>query len=213
MRILIPDNPVASKLAPRVNELRAKLAMQSPNDIANRTGAMYLEMGRGRGEFHLALLDAPVIITYPEFSVVNSDTDEKISTTKHALLLYYFQKSTGADVGGKWISFADLPEGRTYSRAFQGYTGDPMAKQFGTDLGAFCSACVRAGGKPFKFGDASFLFSALPKVDILVTYHLGDDDFPSSCVVLFDNNAGSHLPVEANAILGSLLTHKILREK
>jgi hypothetical protein len=211
-RINIPANPGVSALASRVNELRALLAMQSPGDIANRIGALYLEMGQGRGELHLALLGMPVIVTYPDFLAINSSTDEKISSLKQALLLYYLQKSTGADAGGKWIAFADLPQGRIYSSAFQGYTGDSLAKQFGTDLGAFCTACERAEGKAYEFGDASYLFTALPKIEILITYRLGDEEFPSSCVLLFDHNAGCHLPVEACAILGSLLTHKVLGE-
>lgn len=205
-------NPIESTLATRVNELRAILAVQSSDDIAHRTGAMFLEMGQGRGELHLVLLGEPIIITYPDFSAVNTNTDEKISSLKHALLLYYIQQSTGADANGKWISFADLPQGRIYSSAFQGYTGDSIAKKFGTDLDAFCSACERAGGKSYKFGEVSYLFSALPKVEILIAYYLGDEDFPSSCVMLFDIIAGYHLPAEACAILGSLLTHKVLRE-
>jgi hypothetical protein len=110
---------------------------------------------------------------------------------------------------GKWISFTDLPEGRIYSSAFQGYTGDEVAKTFGMNKDGFCAACEKAGGVPVEFGDASYRFKALPRMNLLLVYRLGDEDFPTTCKLLFDANAGHYLPTEACAILGSSLARNV----
>jgi hypothetical protein len=132
---------------------------------------------------------------------------------KHALLLYYFLQSDGAPSAEKWISFADLPDGRIYSSAFQGYTGNLLSKTFLLDLNVFNTSCQKVDGVPVTFGDAAYRFSAFPRMDLLIVYHLGDEDFPSTCNLLFDANAGHYLPAEACAVLGSSLTQKILRNK
>jgi hypothetical protein len=198
-------------LESRVDELRGRLSPIPPTLLAGWTGASYLELGQGRGEFHFALLGTSVILTYPDFRATLAATEAALPAFKHALLLYYFLQSDGVPPDGTWISFSDLPEGRIYAPAFQGYTGDLLAKRFPFDVTAFAAACKKAGGVPVSFGDAAYRFHALPRMDLLIVYHLGDEDFPSTCRMLFDANAGHYLPAEACAILGSLLTQMVLR--
>ncbi len=198
-------------LESRVDELRGRLSLIPPPLLAARTGASYLELGQGMGEFHLALFGASVILTHPDFHAMLAATDTALPAFKHALLLYYFLQSDGVPAAETWISFSDLPDGRIYAPAFQGYTGDLLAKRFLLDLDAFCVSCRNAGGTPVSFGDAAYRFPALPRMDLLIAYHLGDEDFPSTASVLFDANAGHYLPAEACAILGSSLTQMILR--
>jgi hypothetical protein len=197
-------------LESRVDELRARLGLIPPTLLAERTGASYLELGQGRGEFHLALLSASIVLTYPDFHATVASTDAPLPAFKQALLLYYFLQSDSTSPAGKWISFADLPDGRVYAPAFQGYTGDELSKIFHMDMNAFQAACQRADGTFVAFGDAAYRFSGFPRMEILIVYHLGDEDFPSTCKLLFDAGAGHYLPAEACAILGSLLTQKIL---
>lgn len=206
-----PVGHAGPALESRVDELRSRLSLLTPNLLAERTGAACLELGQGRGEFHLALLGVSIILTYPDFRAVIASTDEPLPAFKHALLLYYFLQSDGLSSAENWISFADLPDGRIYSSAFQGYTGDLLAKSFLLDLNIFHAACQKTEGVPVTFGDAAYRFRALPRMDLLLVYHLGDEDFPSTCNLLFGANAGHYLPVEACAVLGSLLTQKVLR--
>jgi hypothetical protein len=200
-------------LESRVDELRGRLSLVPPSLLAERTGASYLELGQGRGEFHFALLNTSILLTYPDFRATTVSTDAPLPAFKHALLLYYFLQSDGIPTADKWISFSDLPDGRIYAPAFQGYTGDLLAKAFLLDLDAFCSACQKADGIPVTFGDATYRFHALPRMDLLIVYHLGDDDFLSTCNLLFNASAGHYLPAEACAILGSSLAQKILRTR
>jgi hypothetical protein len=40
----------------------------------------------------------------------------------------------------------------------------------------------------------------------------GDEDFPSTYQILFDAAVSHHLPTDACAILGSILTHRLTAE-
>lgn len=199
-------------LESRVAELVLALEPIPPDLLATRSGTAYLELGPDRGEFHLPFWGTQLILTYPDFRAFTTSA-EALPAIKHALLLYYFLTSDGTPTTGRWISFADLPEGRIYAPAFQGYTGNELAKAFALDLNSFRLACEEVGGHAYPLGDAACLFHALPRLDLLAVYHLGDEDFPSTCNLLFDASAGHYLPAEACAILGSMLTQKILRAK
>jgi hypothetical protein len=194
----------STQLAERVDELRSTLRVQDPSRVAARSGASYLTSGPDRGELHLQLWDDVCILPFPEL------IESQFPNFQQALLLYYLVTADGAPLTGKWISFADLPDGRMYNAAFQGYSGDEIVKTFGVDLDSFKSACLKAGGKPVDIGSASFTFQALPRVPLMVTYWLGDEDFPSSCKILFDESACHYLPIDVCAILGSMLTRKLI---
>lgn len=197
-------------LESRVADLRILLGDIPADLLAHRAGASYLDLGPGRGEFHFSLLGRSVVLTYPDFRALTA-TGDSLPAIKQALLFYYFLTSDGTDPVGQWISFAELPEGRIYASAFQGYTGDSLAKHFGLNIDLFHSACRTSGGHPLEMGNAGYLFTSLPKMPLVVVYHLGDEEFPSACKILFDASASHHLPAEACAILGNMLAQQILR--
>jgi hypothetical protein len=205
-----PDPQIPPGLESRVEELRASLEPVPAEILASQTGCSYLPLGPGRGEFHFTLFGAPVIGAFPNLTFFTA-TGDKLSAFQQALLLYYFVSADGAPLTGKWVSFADLPGGRMYNQAFQGYSGDVVRDIISNDLPKFQSACLALGGQSLELGSASFTFSALPRVPLLITYWLGDEDFPSSCKVLFDASATHYLPIDGCAILGSQLTGKIVK--
>jgi hypothetical protein len=178
--------------------------------VAVRSGSSYLTLGPGRGELHIPLWDKIQILCFPQLTGCN-DKDDRLPDFQLAMLLYYLLTADGTPLTGCWVSFADLPDGRMYNAAFQGYSGDEIAKRFGLDLERFKSACLKAGGNAIDVGSASFVFQALPRVSLMLTYWLGDEDFPSSCKILFDESVSHYLPIDACAILGSMLTRKISR--
>lgn len=200
----------SSRLAGRVDELRSALRVQDPGLVAARSACTWLTFGPGRGELHIPFFGSACIFSFPELRGFNHH-DDPLPDFQQALLLYYLVTADHAPSTGRWVSFADLPDGRTYNAAFQGYSGDEIVKKFGLDLKRFRSACERTGGRSGEVGSASFIFHALPRLPLMVTYWLGDEEFPSSCKILFDESASHYLPIDACAILGGMLARKLIR--
>jgi hypothetical protein len=188
--------------ARRAAELRAILQAVPCALLAERTVSNYAALG----EFQLSLFGADVHCTVPEFKFFSIEGLE-LPEFQQLLLLYYFTTADGTVLSKRWVSFADLPGGRMYAQAFQGYSGDEIVKVFAENLQAFKSACEQAGAS----GDAAYTFQALPQVAARFVYWLGDDDFPSSCKILFDSVATHYVPIDACAIIGSTLTRKIIK--
>jgi hypothetical protein len=198
-----PSGPPPGLVA-RAEELRTAIRLVPADLLAARTGSTYAE-----GEFHLFLFGAPVTGSCPALTF-SSAAGNLLPDFQQALLLYYFATSNGSPLTGKFVSLADLPDGRMYAQAFQGYTGNEVVKAFGADLESFKAACQKAGGIPLQIGDAAYGFQALPQVPVQVVYWLGDEDFPSSCKILFDSSATHYLPIDGCAIIGSTLVRRLL---
>jgi len=198
-------------LATRVDGLREALQQVPVNLLAERTGASYQAIGPGRGEFRLSLFDSPVLVIYPGLVGFDARNDDELPLPFQAVLAYYFHTGDGTTLTGNWVSFAELPDGRIYNQAFQGYSGDELVKIFSLDVEAFKLACEKCGGMAAPIGDAAYIFNGLPRLPMLVNYWCGDEDFPSSCKILFDQVVSHYLPTDVCAILGSMLTRKIIK--
>ena len=193
-----------SGLARRVDDLRADLRERDMASLARNTGAAYVD-----GRFQLEVWNRKVTISEEDFVAIDEESGQACDALTQAMLAYYFHTSDGTAVGGGWIAFRELPDGQFYASAFQGYTGSKLARLFGSDIDSFIEAANGIEGQLQQIGDAAFRFQALPRVPVAVVCWLGDEDFPSSYRVLFDQSIDHHLPTDACAILGSMLTSKL----
>jgi hypothetical protein len=215
-----PSGP--TQFAQHVEALRTRLQKMSqfvePEQFAARTGCRYTPSGPGQGTFALEVWGQGAIFSFPAYIGYAARTNSSLPNTTQALLLYYFITADGTTPEAHWISFADLPDGRFYNQAFQGYTGTELARAFKNDLDEFISAASSASGRRLRPdiqipGDSAFCFQALPRISVAVAYWLGDEDFPSSAQVLFEATVPHYLPTDVCAYLGSMLTRRLIQNK
>lgn len=206
----IPARPDFSAFEQHIGKLRSQLSGSDPFLLADRTGAHYVRQGEAAGEFQLSVWNQPVVVTFPGFQAFQAASREVLPAFNSALLLYYFNTADGAPLGGQWVSFTELPNGRFYTKAFQGYTGTELTRAFQHRMDAFVQAAEILGGASQALGDLSYEFQALPRVPVLVSCWRGDEDFPPSFKILFNSSASHYLPTDAYAILGSSITRKLI---
>lgn len=211
----LPEPPGLPGLERRAGELRQQLRSTAPEVIANRARAVFVPSAAGAGEFRFHLFQIPVTGAYPDFIFTSGAAP--LPEFQQALLLYYLATADGEPLGGEWVSFAALPGGRLYDQAFQGYSGTRLrntAVQAGGEdqfLDLMERASLALGGQRVDIGAAAFAFLALPALPVLISCWPGDEDFPSSCKVLFDASATHYLPIDGCAILGSHLVSRLVR--
>lgn len=196
-------------LANEVDSLRQALRRRNPFILAELTGATYEETEEGKGMFYLPFWGQKTWLPFPELAAQGED-GQLLGTLDQALLAYYFSTSDGTPQAGRWMGFSELPNGRFYTSAFQGYTGRKLEREFGDDGDRFARTAVKLNGRPAILGSRAFSFTILPRVSLLVVCWLGDEDFLTSYRVLFDANVAHHLPTDGCAILGSTLTRRLI---
>jgi hypothetical protein len=192
------------KLAPRVAELQRALKLVPAEEIAWRSGAA-LRADR----LYLEMLFQTYEVETTDYGVSRPD-GVQVSSFHQSLVLTYLQTADGAALADRWISFRELPDGGFYHTAFQGYAPDRLTKRWGLEVDGFVSACRALGGTRLELGDAGFAFRVLPRVEMAVIYWLGDEEFPSRAMMLFDANAFHYMVTDGLAILGSHLVGQIL---
>ncbi len=194
-----------SSLTRRVDELRHDLAQRDTAVLAAKSGTNLVI-----GGLELMMWETAVLVTLPDFIAYNRETGQMLDPLTQGQIAYYLHTSDGTLTAGEWIAFTELQNGRFYTQAFQGYTGQKLAQHFGNDMKWFRKTAVAIGGKSVPFADIAFQFQAFPHVALLVAGWQGDEDFAPSYTILFDAHTNHHLPTDGCAIIGSMVTERLL---
>ncbi len=196
------------------HEAALQLAQQElqklePYRTAYMAGCDY-HPGEGGGRLVVPFFGQNYDVTFPEVKV-HSSTGEPPDVTTSLIILHYLLQADGVQPSDQWIAFRELPDGLVYDPAFQGRSAQRLARQYGRDADAFAAACEALGGERLTFGDVSCMFRILPRIRMAVILHLADEEFGAAVNVLFDASAGHYLPTEDLAVLGGMLTSRLVR--
>jgi hypothetical protein len=192
------------KMIEKVVTLRAPLRERDPRELAARCGIEF-----SQGVLHVKFYGEPHLIAFPDLTVRVEATNKPCGLNRTAMFLYYLQTADGTPLTGKWIAFRELPGGMFYHQAYQGYSGDRLAKAIDNRISVFERAAENLGGVRLDLGDTAFAFDALPRVHVAAVYYAGDEDFSATANVLFDASASHYLPTDALAGVGSALVDRL----
>ncbi len=198
------STPVREKMIAQVNEMRLDLKCRDPQEMAARCGIELRD-----DVFRVSFYGVPHVIDALEFTARVEATNKPCGLNRTAMFLYYLKTADGAPFADKWIAFRELPGGMFYHQAYQGYSGDRLAKAIGNNVKVFERAAINHGGTRLELGDAAFAFDALPRVRVAAVYYAGDEDFPATASVLFDAASSHYLPTDALAGVGSALVDRL----
>ncbi len=193
----------------RADELRNDLFQRDLNQLAELT-ATSLRTENDPAVFEFLFWGKPVLFSSADFIARDPESQHPLPAIHQAMILYYFHSSKGSPTTGKWISFSELADGQFYNAAFQGYTAGKLAQYFQKDYEKFETRNEELCGVRVDFGDGAFRYQILPQIAILIVYWKGDEEFPPSYKILFEDIADYHLPTDGCAILGSMLVGKLI---
>lgn len=200
-------------LKKRVEQLRGALKDRQPEQLALQTNTSYQSGADTYGNFLFPYWEEEVLLSTRDYKARYRATKEVLITIHQAMILYYFQDSKGSGTPKGWISFSELPNGQFYTSAFQGYTSKKLLQHFQRDYTVFKQAAKNINGKAINFASIAYEVSILPKVSALIACWKGDRDISPSYRILFQDTVKYHLPTDACAILGSMITSKLIRER
>jgi hypothetical protein len=143
---------------------------------------------------------------------LNQTSFEAFSIKVIPVLLDHYTQGNPTQSRGKLIKYKDIPGGNAYEGAFIHRAIEPIAEVFGETPEALLKAAELLGGKPLKHADASFMVEALKGIPL--TYILlRADEFPAQVNILYDESASNYLPTEDLAVLGELVTIRLLQAR
>ena len=203
-------NEDQAPLERRVVQLREELLSADHHQLAFATDTTYKEDSTEPRYFEFPFWGNTVVLSSEDYIARDPDTKSPLPPIHQATIMYYFYSSKASPPANSWISFSELEDGQFYNKAFQGYTANKLLQYFNDDYQAFEDRCLALCGEKTSFADGAFRFQILPRVAILAVYWMGDDEFPPSYKILFEDTADYHLPTDVCAILASILTGKLI---
>ncbi len=191
----------------QIDRLRKSIQESTPESIVDRCGGSFDGDNLG-----LTFWGDKIILSWPDLEAYHVSDGSPCSTFDSAMLLYYLVTADGVPMADRWISFRELPDGAFYHQAFQGYSGNVIARTYRGDLEAFDRAARELKGTVLPtLAPKAFAFQPLPRVRIACALWPGDDEFPTRASVLFDAAASHYLPTDGLALLGAGLARRLIK--
>ncbi|MDR3090425.1 MAG: DUF3786 domain-containing protein [Desulfobulbaceae bacterium] len=111
-------------------------------------------------------------------------------------VIWYLLHPTAIAISGVWVSEKDFPGGASFFRGPHQIPTAQISAACGNDLARFAAACRARRGEPIAMGDAAFRFAITADLVVSVVYWLGDDEFPATANLLFDQGLVGKLPLD-----------------
>jgi hypothetical protein len=190
------QNNVFQEGADYLEKLKNEIAGADLAEAAQRVGAKF-----SGGKLKLKVLGK-------DFSV---DTRGNLSTDIHinpwiaVPFLNYILNGKGLSVGGNWVSFRELKDGKERYPLFQKRCEQSMKRVADIYTDLFDDMVHIFSGKQVEKqfqSDISVLLHPLPAVPIMICYWLPEDGLDSSLNVFFDETADKNLDIDSVFTLG-----------
>jgi hypothetical protein len=143
---------------------------------------------------------------------LNQTSFEAFSIKVIPVLLDHYTQGKPTPPTGKLIKYKDIPGGHAYEGAFIHRAIEPIVEVFGETPEKLFKSSELLDGKPQKHGNASFVVEALKGIPLTYILWIADE-FPAQVNILYDESASNYLPTEDLAVLGELVTIRLLQAR
>lgn len=108
------------------------------------------------------------------------------------------------------MPFEKAPGASAYAAAFRRRAVLPLGQLWGTSPGRVQEIMNSFGAVPVAFAHRAWKLSPLPRVPVYLLFWDGDDEIPASANLLFDTSVPAYLETEQVAMLGELVTDRVV---
>jgi len=167
----------------------ARGQLASKTDWPERCARLGLAaVGDAPGALRLAFFGKTLELLLPAFEAVIVETGKPPKTADLLLALHYLLCDQPVVPEGRWVSFREFPGGTFYWKPFLARSVQPLIKVIGSDRDRLRDRLTRFAGR-IETGPAEALtarMTAIGRVEVLLIYRCGDDEFPPSADLLYD---------------------------
>lgn len=191
----------------QLDVLRAEVQARQPGRLAVNCGGTLVDQ-----EIRLNYWGQPIGISCANLKARKIADGSDCSVYDEGMLLYYLREADGTPMAERWIGYRELPGGNFYSQAFQGYSGDRLARVYGEKTEAYANAARGLEGLSLtSLPGIAFAFLPLPRIRLASILYPGDEEFPARAAVLFDAAASHYMTTDGLALLGAGIVGRLIQ--
>jgi len=126
-------------------------------------------------------------------------------------LLAYLINAQDLPLANKFVGPEHLPSGQFFFRGLHSLPTEKLEEVFGKSPESLYEVSERFDAKRCEFGDASIELYVLPRIPLKIVIWRGDDEFDARASILFDQTAGTHMPLDALGALANLAVEALVK--
>ena len=179
-----------------------------PKEAAERCGVEYDEE---KQQFHIRLMGFRYLVDFPEFAVHKKDENEEGAfllldmVPAKIIVLRFLISAQVVKSSGKYLTYREVPWGEVYFRQFEGRCLMRLKFGFGFKLDKFAEGMEKIPGvKKLSLGDVSYEFEFINGLHVRFILWAGDEEFPPSSQILFEDNFPYAYQAEDLAVVGDI---------
>lgn len=179
-----------------------------PKEAAGRCGVEYDEE---KQQFHIRLMGFRYLVDFPEFAVHKEDENEEGAfllldmVPAKIIVLRFLISAQVVKSSGKYLTYREVPWGEVYFRQFEGRCLMRLKFGFGFKLDKFAEGMEKIPGvKKLSLGDVSYEFEFINGLHVRFILWAGDEEFPPSSQILFEDNFPYAYQAEDLAVVGDI---------
>lgn len=186
--------------------LRQEIRATQPGRLAANCGAILAEQ-----QLRLTYWGQALGISWPELKARKLSDGLECSIYDEGMLLYYLRQADGTPMADHWVGYRELPGGSFYSQAFQGYSGDRLARAYGEKPEAYINAAHALEGMSLPgLPGIAFSYLPLPRIRLASILYPGDEEFAARASILFDAASSHYMTTDGLALLGAGLVGRLI---
>ena len=126
-------------------------------------------------------------------------------------LLAYLINAQDLLLANKFVGPEHLPSGQFFFRGLHSLPTEKLEEAFGKSPESLYEVLERFDAKRCEFGDASIELYALPRIPLKIVIWRSDEEFDARASILFDQTAGTHMPLDALGALANLAVKALVK--
>ena len=111
-------------------------------------------------------------------------------------VLWYLVNVKDVACTGTPVKLENIPGGDIFTRGSHVLPLDPVARKYCKDKAAFIEKGKSFGGETVKGGDASIRLLPLPRIPVVLTLWLEDEEFPARADLFLDSTCSMQMPTD-----------------
>ena len=172
-----------------------------PEAMAKNTGCIY---NRNTGEITVKLMGQELTVRYPSGDILGRDGSELKDSYSKILILRYLIHGGGVEPSLKYITYRDVEGGNVYYSNFYGRCILRLSRLLINNPKGLKKAFEMLNAEKINMGDFAYKFQFLNNIYMIFIFWEGDDEFPPSSQILFNENVHFYFTAEDLAVVGEV---------
>lgn len=142
---------------------------------------------------------------------ITGEGEREIPVTERLTIMHHLRYCKSfAEEGSKMVPFREIREAAVFEKAYERSALEPLKKHFAGRSQELLKAGLELGGIREKYGDVSLTLHAFPKIRLTYIFRDGDEEFPPSANILFQDTIAQWTHPESVPTLAQIGTERLI---